>query len=274
MNKFEIHQIFYDEKSRAILDSGFIPLDNTENSRPDWGEFWVIRNFLNSRELEEDKFYGFFSPKFHQKTGLQSSQVNDFINATSPETDVVLFSPFWEYICFFLNPFEQGEYTHAGLLSISREFLNSTNRFSEVQSLVMHSGNSVFSNYFLAKPAFWRSWLSIGNDLFHCAEKIDHPLYARLNSNTIHGPNYYYSLKIFLQERLASYLLATEKWNTENYSIFSMPWKINDHSIFRNELIACDALKQQFCKNRDNVYIDEYFRLKKEIARRINILIN
>ena len=159
-------------------------------------------------------------------------------------------------------------------MDVSREFLKSINKFSEVQSLVMHSGNSVFSNYFLAKPAFWRSWLSIGSDLFHCAENSDHPLHARLNSNTIHGPNHYYSFKIFLQERLASYLLATERWNVENYPIFSIPWQIKEHSIFRNELIACDALKHQFCKNRDNAYINEYFRLKQEIARRLNTLTN
>jgi hypothetical protein len=39
-----VFQIFYDDRSRRSLDGGFIPLDNTRNERPDWFEFWVIRD--------------------------------------------------------------------------------------------------------------------------------------------------------------------------------------------------------------------------------------
>ena len=47
-----IYQIYYDEASRAALDPGFLPLDNTANLRPDWYEFHVIKKFLENNHLE------------------------------------------------------------------------------------------------------------------------------------------------------------------------------------------------------------------------------
>ena len=35
-----------------------------------WFELWPILKFLEGRELEENTFYGFFSPKFSLKTGF------------------------------------------------------------------------------------------------------------------------------------------------------------------------------------------------------------
>ena len=46
----EIYQIYYSEKTREILDPSFIPLDNTQNNRADWWEYWPIRNFLLNKE--------------------------------------------------------------------------------------------------------------------------------------------------------------------------------------------------------------------------------
>ena len=68
MSSANIYQIYYDEPSRQALDSGFIPLDNTDNLRPDWSELWVIRRFLLNTPLIEDQWYGFLSPKFTAKT--------------------------------------------------------------------------------------------------------------------------------------------------------------------------------------------------------------
>ena len=59
MAKSNLYQIYYNEETRASLDSGFIPLDNTTNLRPDWGEFFVIRHFLRNNPLNEDEKYGF-----------------------------------------------------------------------------------------------------------------------------------------------------------------------------------------------------------------------
>src|SRR5471030_756581 len=93
-----IYQIYYDESSRRMLDTGFIPLDNTSNERPDWFEFWVIRRFLLNTPLQEGAWYGFFSPKFRIKTGLDSNQVLGFFEHFAAHTDVALFSPRWDQV--------------------------------------------------------------------------------------------------------------------------------------------------------------------------------
>ena len=69
MKKIYIHQIFYDATSRAKIQPGFIPIDNTNSKHSDWFEFWVILNFLRNNTLEEGAWYGFLSPKFFEKTG-------------------------------------------------------------------------------------------------------------------------------------------------------------------------------------------------------------
>jgi hypothetical protein len=70
-----ICQIFYDQKTRDALDPGCIPLDNLANERPDWREYWPMREFLLGETLVEDRYYGFFSPKFGQKTNLGAANL-------------------------------------------------------------------------------------------------------------------------------------------------------------------------------------------------------
>ena len=87
-----IHQIYYSDETQAQLDKGFLPLDNT-NGLKDWYEYWPIRKFLQKNKLDDNAYYGFFSPKFTEKTGLTSSHVFDFIRETfHPNVDAFLFS--------------------------------------------------------------------------------------------------------------------------------------------------------------------------------------
>ena len=67
-----IHQIYYNEKTAAQLDPGFIALDNTSNERPDWFELWPILNFLRNTPLQDGHWYGFLSPGFFSKTALRA----------------------------------------------------------------------------------------------------------------------------------------------------------------------------------------------------------
>jgi hypothetical protein len=87
-----IYQIFYSDESRRALDPGFIPLDNT-GQRPDWREYWPMRRYLLGRQLEEDAWYGFLSPKFRDKTKLTSEDVCAYIARQQDDIEVVTFSP-------------------------------------------------------------------------------------------------------------------------------------------------------------------------------------
>ena len=88
-----LYQLAYSQETLAGIEPGFRVLDNLENSRPDWFEYWAIRRFLLNETLDNDAFYGFFSPKFGSKTGLPHEKVTQFVQAHAHETDVFLFSP-------------------------------------------------------------------------------------------------------------------------------------------------------------------------------------
>ena len=150
MKKY-IYQIYYDEETQEKILPEFIPLDNTKNLRPDWFEFWVILKFLRNSALEENAWYGFLSPKFYTKTGFNSDFVIKAIEKYEDVADVAIFSPAWDQLAYFLNPFEQGEVWHPGLNALSQEFINEYQLGIDLDTLVSDRSTAVMSNYVIAK---------------------------------------------------------------------------------------------------------------------------
>src|SRR4051812_29143380 len=99
-----IFQIFYDESSRAQLDPAFEALDNSSNKRPDWYEYWPIKNYLAFNALDDSTYYGFLSPKFGSKTTLSGSQVKEFVDRANG-ADVITFSQYPCLAASFFNMF-------------------------------------------------------------------------------------------------------------------------------------------------------------------------
>jgi hypothetical protein len=268
----EIRQIFYDEATRRELDPGLLPLDNTANPRPDWFEFGVIRDFLLRTPLQEGTWYGFLSPKFRLKTGLGSADLNAFLRACDSGADVALFSPGWDQIAYFLNPFEQGEFWHPGLTDLSQQFLADCGVNLDLRRYVSHTGNTVYSNFVVAKPRFWREWLVLANKLFELTEAGRTELARSLSRNTSYGvEDAPYAMKAFLQERLAPVMLAGGSYRvaaldlSNRIPLFDALFR-NDGRT-RNLLIACDTLKMEYALDpgRDGAYLEMYLRLRSSI---------
>jgi hypothetical protein len=263
-----IHQIFYNEATRAAVAPGFIGLDNTANLRPDWFEFWVMRNWLNANPLEEGAWYGFLSPKFTAKTGYSAAAALEMIAAHDADGDVVLFPTGWDQLAYFLNPFEQGEVWHPGLTALSQCFFDAAGYDIDLESLVTHAGTSVFSNFIIAKPAYWRAWLALANRFFEMAESpAGLPELARNTSyETVHNQ---VPMKTFIQERLASVILARGGFRVVAPDASQhMPVR---ESMFpgdprtRRMLQACDLLKERHCATGDADYLEIYYRIRQDI---------
>ena len=154
-----LHQIYYSPQSRAELDPGFLPLDNLSNPRPDWREYWPIRRFLLSNSLEPESYYGFLSPKFKHKTGLSSAAVYEFIGGQTERPDVLLFSPYFDQIAFFLNIVEQGCINHPVMADTLNEAAALMFPGFRSGAIFAIAANTVFCNNFVAKPRFWSEWL-------------------------------------------------------------------------------------------------------------------
>lgn len=238
----KLYQIAYSEATLAAIEPGYLVLDNLSNSRPDWFEYWPIREHLLSQPLDEDAFYGFFSPKFGRKTGLTHAALVEYVQALAHEADVFLFSPQADMGAFFLNVFEQGELFDAGFIGAANAFLESIGRQAGVQGMIMDSRQIVFSNYFVARPAFWREWLTLTEPMFAICEGPDSALREQLTCATTYGPNA--PRKVFMLERLASYLLVTQPhWRTRSANTFNFAWSTSRLSTQPIEAFISDALK-------------------------------
>jgi hypothetical protein len=262
MHSVHTYQIHY--ASRQELDPGFDALDNSANERPDWYEYWPIRRFLLSETLDENAFYGFLSPKFKLKTNLSAGEVRGFIEESSPATDVVLFSPSIHNSAFYLNVFEHGDAEHPGLLEVAKRFFARIGNPQSLESLVSDSRNTVHSNFFVAKPRFWRAWLRINEKLFAIAEAPDDPLGIELRTPTQYRGRRDVQMKIFLMERMATWLLMTDR---------SFVARARDPFAARSRIyklplaIMCDALKIAYATQGREQYKDVFLMLRRFAKR-------
>jgi hypothetical protein len=259
-----LFQIAYSEATRAAVEPGYALLDNTANPRPDWYEYWPIRQFLLHEALDETAFYGFFSPKFAGKTGLLHAQVQATVQqAASRGVDVVLFSPQPDMGAFFLNVFEQGETFDPGLIDAYSAFLDHIGRPAPLRQLVMDSRQIVFSNYFVARPAFWREWLQLNEALFSVCEGPATPLQQALTLSTSYPGSA--QRKVFLQERAASLLLVLQpRWRTHAANPFAMAWSASRLHQHPMEAVMSDALKLAWREHRFPHYMQAFAELRQK----------
>jgi hypothetical protein len=263
-----IYQIRY--ATDQELDPGFLPLDNTANERPDWFEYWPIRTFLREHSLEEECLYGFFSPRFREKTNLSGRAVLEFVELHGARADVLLFSPSLHLTAYHLNVFKYGDSCHPGLLNLATRFFRRIGRPTNLDSLITHSRNEVYCNYIVARPRFWRAWLEITEELFAMAESPSDPLGAELRRLTSYRGRESAEIKVFLVERIATWVLA-------RHPEFIV--RARDPFVARSRLykipgaIVCDALKLTYELNgRRREFVDLFYIVSK-FARASSVLI-
>jgi hypothetical protein len=270
--QIELRQICYSPQTLASVPDGMLALDYQDNARPDWREYWPIRQFLLNNVLAEDTLYGFFSPKFGYKTGLDSAKVHTFISQDHAHHDAYFFSPFWDLSSFFVNIFEQGDFFHPGLTKASQLFVDSIGWSTNVKFHVTHSQNTVFCNYIVANKAFWLKWLALSERLFFAAEHpdADPVLQALLKDDTTYGEQRL-PLKVFLLERLASLLLMNEaKLKAKGYDCFQLSPSITPLNQFFNEAVQCNALKLAYDQSASPFNLHAFMNLRNQVFQQLH----
>ena len=256
MEALHIYQILTPHVSRQDLDPGFEVLDNSANERPDWFEYWPIRIFLLKEALDENAYYGFLSPKFKLKTGLTAGVVRQFV--LDADADVVLFSPSIHNSAYYLNVFEHGDSEHPGLKNAAREFFARLGLPGDLDALVSDSRNTVHSNYFAAKPRFWRAWLAINEKLYAIAEASGDALGELLRAPTRYRGGVNVQMKIFLMERMATWLLSRGDFTARVHDPFAARSRIYKLPT----AIVCDALKIAYATQRRTQYKDVFLLVR------------
>jgi hypothetical protein len=267
MKQVQLYTIAYLPEHVIQLEVGYNYLDNLHNNRSDWREYWPMRQFLLSQPLEDNTFYGFFSPRFAEKTGLSAQQVIQFIQSTPADTDVVTFSPQVDIGAFFQNVFIGGNFADQGFLITSQCCAELAGLSVDLSQLVMDSHCTVFSNFFVAKPAFWRRWLEVCELIFAVAETHAD---SELGQALRHKTNYKEGVerKVFVMEGVVSLLLALDNdLNVQNYNPFHLGWSAQ-LSRFREEAIICDALKTAMRNNQHPEYQNLYQKISQEVIKK------
>ena len=239
----------YSQEVRKHLEEGYVELDNIENSRKDWYEYWPIRSFLIENKLEEDCFYGFFSPRFYEKTGLSYEDVRSFIETASESVQVITFSPQPDIGAFFKNVFIGAEFMDNGFMKTCQILFERIGLVTNLETMINDSRTVVFSNYFVAKPSFWKEWFETCEKIFQIAEgkEKNDELIALLRTRTNYREGT--ERKVFVIERIASFLLSSlHKEQILNYDPFKLAWSLQ-LGDYKNEAIICDALKTASIEN-------------------------
>jgi hypothetical protein len=271
MSEIIIYQILSYYTKKDDLDPSCLVLDNSSNERPDWYEYWPIRKFLLNEPLDEETFYGFLSPSFKKKTNLTAAAVRDFVNRENCATaDIVLFSPSLHLTAYYWNVFLYGEFCHPGLVNLATQFFRRIGQPTNLTDLVSYSRNEVYSNYFVAKPRFWRAWLNITEQLVAIAESPTDPMGAELRKQTSYRGHRDAQIKIFIMERVPTWLLAR---NADFAARVRDPFVVRSRIYKLPGAIVCDALKIAYVTNRDQEQYKDLFHFVSKMGKLFNLQI-
>ncbi|MDE2372060.1 MAG: hypothetical protein KGN16_24030 [Burkholderiales bacterium] len=260
-----LHQIAYSREVLSRIEPGYRVLDHLANERSDWYEYAPIRRYLLTQPLDDEAFYGFFSPKFGAKTGLGHDAVAAAVRAAAPQADVVLFSPQPDMGAFFLNVYEQGETFDAGFIAACEGWLRHAGRAVPLRSLVMDTRQVVFSNFFVARPAFWRVWLEWNETLWELCESGPAALRDPLVAPTSYPGAA--QRKVFVQERTASLLLTLQpRWRSHPVNPFRMAWSASRFAQHPQLAVMSDALKRAHRDLGFPCYLQAYGQLRQRFV--------
>jgi len=208
-----------------------------------------------------------FIAKFPKKTGVRSKAVHDLLMEVDGLCDVLLISYGWDQISYFLNCFEQGEFWHPGLVHSSEKFFQASGIDFDIKTYVGSTQNTVFSNFVFGKRNYWEKWLSLANCLFSYFECGNVPSSKQASALTTYGADENLApMKTFIQERLASVLLASEKFRvlaadiSGNLPVFDRLFLDNPRT--RQLLYTCDIMKQEYCSSKDVRYLEMYRKIR------------
>ena len=260
MNSY-LYQIYYDEKSKKILDPNFLPLDNSANTHDGWMEYTAIRNVLLNKKFKNGDYIGFFSPRLKGKTGLAYCDIIKCIE-TKPGY-IYSFSPAFQSSVLFKNSFLQGDHWHPGLLNLSSIYSKKVSLNIDLDNLVQDDARIIFSNYYVAKYELWREWFNYSEQLYKLSESSKD--LKLIHKFSYHAGHYNYTLKPFLMERMISLVLEKNKINASiEFDPILQP---RDFKI--ETLITLNGFKTQYIKTNNIKYLDLYQDLAKKVKHPI-----
>lgn len=226
----KIFQTYYKEIQNKKLDSDFVPLDNTNNHKPLWTEYWLFLNHYKNDGFRSSKYSGILSWKFNDKTNLTGQEFINFIQNNDGH-DVYFINPYpYEMYCS-TNIWHHGEYFHPGLIQMAQNILDDIGYNIDLSSLINDERNTLFCNYWVGSTEFWEKYMDftlpifdyINNSLSNENKKL---IYSHADKSRGKDAAYF----SFIFERLFTTLLVTDrniKYIGYEYNIKELQYKYN-----------------------------------------------
>ena len=202
---FHIHQIYFKSDQLAGLDPAFLPYDNSGCPRPDEREFYVFRHEFARGSVAPNRFTGFVSWKFGEKTGLTGQQFLDFARA-NPGYDVYFVNPYPMEI-FLGNVWQQGDHRHPGLLNLAQGLFNQTHLAVDLEKIPRSLRISAFCNFWVGNHRCWTEFLEFCRPVYETIRANADPEFRRQfesNADPFRTASYF----SFLFERMFTTFLA------------------------------------------------------------------
>lgn len=163
----KIYQAYYDQSHIPVLDSAFIPFDNTANERPDLREYPLLKKLFQTNR-HTDAHWGLVSWKWKEKTCLEPSVFKAWIE-DNPGYDVYHIDPYLEIPATCTNLWTQDNYTDFANLLFPKIGIN-----IRCENLIYRAEDFATCNYIIGNSHFWTEWfLYIENILVICSQDDD-----------------------------------------------------------------------------------------------------
>jgi hypothetical protein len=164
-----IFQIYYEGWQRELLDPNFIALDNGKTSS-ELMEFAVFERLAKSDYVKGAQLWGALSWRFTERTGMSGA---DWVKAIHdhPGADVYFCDPVPYNEALFHNFWLQGETAHPQFFALCQAIFKVTGLPEEYLTAICPSDQFSASNYFVATPRFWQSYLAWINQVLSVANK-------------------------------------------------------------------------------------------------------
>ncbi|NJD25001.1 MAG: hypothetical protein FIB06_06310 [Betaproteobacteria bacterium] len=271
MVAINLFQIYYDENSKGGLEKGYVPLDNTENLRPEWFEFHVIRQFLLANQLSDNAWYGFFSTKVRDKSTLTYDEIRRFVEFSEGKADVALISVGWDQLSFFRNPFEQGDFFHPGITQFSQYVVDRLGYKLDLKRSIGHTGNFAFSNFIVAKLRYWAEWLRFANFFYDLVENWQGGVPDVIRGDTRYLTDHAAEapFRTFIQERMPFVILVSGGYRTTTYALHDR-LRIYDEIFVpgdetRAALVECDRHKRAYLATGNREFLELYYQARASV---------
>ena len=270
MGKLSCYHICYDEGTKAACPEGFTPLQHSNNFA-NFNEIMPIFECLHTHAWEEEEFVGFFSPRFHEKTGFTPETVQRAHRKMGQTENAIFFSSFLDKAAYFLNPWEQGDHSNPGVLAVSQRLVDSARLEIDLVDQVCTIENTVFSHYLIAQRPFWDAWSLLVTQYF---ELLDGD--PQLALKQVPYKDALHSVHPFVVERFPTLIALTTRLKTAQYlddlNLFlsdedsSSDEEKNTKNQWRFSLFL-DQQKREYLQTNDKKFLDSYWAHRVRYGR-------